>query len=423
MALMETLREDWVFGGIDNGKWSTWGSTATIAGTNLLLELTSTLAANYGGLTSLATYDLTGSYAFSQLVDAGNQALTSLEVYPLELTTGTNALAIMVNVNTVYARKKLAGSYTTVGSTVAYNSTTMKWFRIRESGGTTFWDYAADPSSTWTNIASVANPITVTALVGGVTIGTWQTEGSQSTVKVNNFNCVTGANQFVWQGQTWNKRIHQANVTGQTWSDANISGPNGSDYLTLTLSNPGSAPVGCEVFSVQRGFGYGTYTSVIATQLNNISLPIGFGGMFTFDFTAPPDYREIDMHETRPYNGLLTTQILYNHAYNSAGSAAWVTNNVTQASDTIQTHQCIWLPNTIIFRTYSGEGTGGTLLNYFEHKSNIQQKGLERVHFNVFVDPTVTGYATVTPLSIVIRKFSFAPHSYPSPIYSMQGYQ
>lgn len=422
MALMETLREDFEFGGRDSGKWQDPGVQIQMT-TNLLCELTSTLGAGYYTLSSVATYDLTGSYAFTQLVDAGNQSIPSLEVYPVHLSAGANAVSVMISGNVVFAKKKLAGVTTTVGSSVAYNSTTMKWFRIKEVSGTTSWQYAADPTSTWTDIATLANPITITALNGEIIIGTWQTEGSTSTIKVDNFNCLPNANQFTWQGQTWNKRIHQANVSGQTWSDSNISAPDVNDYLTLTLSNPGSAPVGCEIFSAQRGFGYGTYTSVIATRLDNISLPIGFGGMFTFDFTAAPDYREIDMHETRPYNSLGTTQILYNHAWNNGGAVNWVTNNVTQASDIIQTHQCIWLPNSIIFRTYSGQGTGGALLNYYEHKSNLPTKGFERVHFNVFVDPTVTGYATVTPLAVVIRKFSFTPHAYPGSIYSKQGFQ
>lgn len=407
---METLQDNFDFGGLDTGKWSTWGSNTIAIGTNLDLEMTSQSGANgYGGLLSLITYDLTSSYAFCQITDVGSQ-VTGLEVYPVELTTGSNALSIMISENIVYARKKISGSYTTVGSTVAYDSLTMKWFRVRESGGTTFWEYAADPTSTWTTIASVSNPITVTALTGGITLGTWQTI-SVTTAKYDSFNVLPNQYIFTWSGYSWNKRIHAGDpANNQVWSASNVSGPDGSGYLTLNLSNAGSAPIGCEIFSVQRGFGYGTYTSIIATELDNIGHPIGFGGMFTFDFTAPPDYREIDVHETRDYNGLTNKQILHSYVYNNSGSRQFVVDNIDISSNQIQTHQLIWKSNKVTFDSFLGSGVSGT--NFFHTEqtgSNIPTPGLERVHFNIFVDPTISGYLTVTPIGVVVRSFSFMP--------------
>ena len=410
--LMSTLKDDFEFGGNDTGKWNTWGSISATATTNLVAELTSTLAANYGGYLSNQKYNLTSSYAFAQLVDAGNQSITSLEVYPIELTTGSDALSIMINSNTVYARKKISGSYTTVGSTVAYNSTTMKWFRISESGGTTTWAYATDPTSTWTTIATLANPIAITSLTGGITIGTWQAEGSTSTVKVDNFNCLPGENQFTWKGYTWNKRIHVGDPANkQEWSPDNVS-VDGSGYLHVNITNPtGVEPVGSEVFSAQRGFGYGEYTAVIATRLDNIGSPSSFGGMFTFDFTNPPAYREIDVNETRDYEANPNKRILHSHVWDNGGSREFIVDQMDVPSDVIQTHRLTWEPGQIIIDSYLGTGTGGT--NYFHtvHATHLPTPGLERVHFNTFVDILLAGYRNVAPLDVIIRDFSFTPLS------------
>lgn len=412
MALMETLKDDFEFGGLDSGKWSTWGSISVAATTNLLLELTSTLAANYGGALSLSSFDLTASYAFSQLVDAGNQAITSLEVYPLELVSGTNALAVMVNLNTVYARKKIAGSYTTVGSTVAYNSTTMKWFRIRESAGTTYWEYASDPTGSWTQIASVANPITITALTGGITIGTWQAESSISTVKVDNFNVLPAENQFTWMGYTWNKRIQTGNsmYNGQ-WKAANISGPDGSGYMTMSISNAGASPYGGEFYSAKRGWGYGTYTWVCGTRVDNLYRSICVGGMFLFDFTTPPAYREIDIGEVRDYNGNTNIRILYSHVWDNGGST-FITDDVDQTADVVQTHQCVWTPSRIIFASYVGQGTDGQRLNYKIHETKVPLTNLERVHFNIWVQNSNTP-ASTTATDVIIRSFTYERLSAP----------
>lgn len=411
MALIETLQDDFEFGGLDSGKWTNNNPGQVVVGTNLDLELTSSLAGNYISITSLATYNLTGSSIFVQLKNAGNQSITSWEVYPLYLyADSNNKIFIRVAGNSVQAIKVVAGVTSNVGSSATYNATTMQWFRIREASGTTYFEYAASPTGSWTTLASVADPITITALTVEVLCGTWQAESAITTGILDNVNVTPGQFQFSWKGYTWNKRIHAGDpANNQTWSASNVSGPDTNNYITLALTNPGSAPVGCEIFSAKRGFGYGTYTIVTGTRLDNIGAPVGFGGMFTFDFTAYPDYREIDCDETRNYNGLTNKQILKNHAYNSGGTRQFVTNNADMPADVLQTHRMIWQPGLITFDSYIGTGTSGT--NYFHavHNTNIPTPGLERVHFNVFVDPTITGYATASPLNVVIQDFSFIP--------------
>jgi hypothetical protein len=55
---------------------------------------------------------------------------------------------------------------------VTYDPTNHRFFRIRESGGTTFWDTSAD-SSNWTNRRSVSNPFLPT----GIRLNAWGVTG------------------------------------------------------------------------------------------------------------------------------------------------------------------------------------------------------------------------------------------------------
>ncbi|MDE2026702.1 MAG: hypothetical protein KGJ07_09520, partial [Patescibacteria group bacterium] len=383
-----------------------------VAGTNLDLEISSALGGNYESLNSTATYDLTGSSIFIQVTSVGDQTITSWEVYPIYLVADSNnKIFIRITGNSVQAIQVVANVTSNVGSSATYSATTMKWFRIREASGTTYFEYAADPTGSWTTLASTSNPITITALTMEVLCGTWQAESKTTLATFDNVNVTPGEYQFTWKGYTWNKRIEAGPpANNQTWSAANVTGPDGSGYMTLALSNAGSAPIGCEIFSAYRGFGYGTYMMVVGTRLDNIDAASCFSGMFLFDFTAPPDYKEIDCNETRQY-GQINKQILHSHVYNNGGVATFITNNKDITSDVVQTHRMIWTPDKIVFDAFVGTGYTGS--NYFhtEQVTHIPVPGLSRVHFNVFVDVSITGYATVTPYNVILRDFSFQPIS------------
>lgn len=58
---------------------------------------------------------------------------------------------------------RLVGGSELTTASVAYNSSTHLWWKIRESGGRTYWETSAD-NVTWTTRASLTNPIAVTAL-------------------------------------------------------------------------------------------------------------------------------------------------------------------------------------------------------------------------------------------------------------------
>jgi len=175
--------------------WAFWGGT-TNAEANTNIEITSVLAGAYGGMDSgISVFDATGGFASVQVKDAGNQALASLEVYPIQLDQdATNNVFFLIAGNALYAYKTVAGTPTQL-ATVAYNSSTMKYVRIREAGGTTFWQYSAN-GLYWATLHSAANPITMTAVSVQVFIGTYAVELSTTTVKFDNFNIRPNSGSF-----------------------------------------------------------------------------------------------------------------------------------------------------------------------------------------------------------------------------------
>lgn len=185
MALTESLIDS--FNGSSlSGLWTSNAATADQIGGQL--SLTSTAGTtNYAVITSASTYDLTGSYIQARLTDAGNQALTSWQACAVNvLLDANNSLSFIVNNNLLHAQKQVASSYSDVSGSLAYNASLHKYFRIRESGGTIYWDYS--DGITWTNYTSLANPFAITSLYVYVQGGTYSSEGSATKALVDNFN-------------------------------------------------------------------------------------------------------------------------------------------------------------------------------------------------------------------------------------------
>lgn len=191
MASIATLQDEFntVF---DTGKWTRTNSTQVVQA-NEGLSLTTLLAGNYVSLDSIATYDLTGASVSVKLVSAGIRTLVSNETGILVLILdGSNTMQWYLNQTTLQVYKKVAGIQTQVGSNLAYDPSIHEYFRIRESAGTTYYDWSTDAQS-WTNHTSVANPFVVTALQVEISNGTYSAETSTSTVIIDNINIISSA--------------------------------------------------------------------------------------------------------------------------------------------------------------------------------------------------------------------------------------
>lgn len=188
MALFSTLQDNFDDNSINGTLWYTYGlGVSEASGTSRFATQTT---AQYSGWGSNSAYDLTGSYVEIEFVDAGSRSITSLEIQPIQLIKDANNTIdfFLGSGTTILARKKVAGVRTTVASET-YSSTDHRFLRIRESGGTIYWDKAATGGA-WVNIGSVANPFAITSLTSEYVVGTYSNEASTTTVIFDNFNIV-----------------------------------------------------------------------------------------------------------------------------------------------------------------------------------------------------------------------------------------
>ena len=166
MANFDTLQDNFNDNSINGDVWTEWTTgSGAVTESSGQLNFTTHTAGSYQGISTDATYALTGSYVKVKLIDEGNTALTSYEAYPIYMyLDANNAVYYGIFGGYIRAYKKVSGSSSVLASTT-YSDTTHKYLRIRESGGTVYWDYSAK-GITWTNFASetVANLFAVSAL-------------------------------------------------------------------------------------------------------------------------------------------------------------------------------------------------------------------------------------------------------------------
>jgi hypothetical protein len=208
-----SLTDDFDDNSLDTDAWNNWGGSNVVE-QNQRLELSTTASStNYYGMEGKVRYDLTNSFARVEVLDAGNQSLTSFQFFPLIAEIDQdNRLDFQITGGVLYAQKTVA---TTVSSDLAhatFNATTHRYLRIREASGTTYWEYSGDGSN-WTSLYSEATPIDVTRLRAAFIVGTWQAEASATTGIVDNFNIVLSGVTITPAVQVLTGSIPAASVT------------------------------------------------------------------------------------------------------------------------------------------------------------------------------------------------------------------
>jgi len=146
---------------IDGAKWTTYvtGTSTVVESGGKIIITPQSSAISKGILYSNSKYDFTGNAAIIRMLQSGSNTTNS--GFRLYLDTN-NYIEIGNYGGTLEFGYNLSGSWTSVAS-AAYNNSTHRWLRLRESGGTVYCDYSAD-GVTWTNLGSVAKPIAVTSL-------------------------------------------------------------------------------------------------------------------------------------------------------------------------------------------------------------------------------------------------------------------
>jgi hypothetical protein len=161
MALISTLQDNFDDNSFNSSLWSRSSGTEVLE-QNQQMELKSSTAAKW--LRSISTYDLTASsFQFKYISHSGTLPPTvGLQVQNANPGLGAqNQLAFDFSSGGNVRGKYSVVATFTYGTSVAIGS--YQYFRIREVSGTIYWDASAD-SVSWTNIFSVATPITITSM-------------------------------------------------------------------------------------------------------------------------------------------------------------------------------------------------------------------------------------------------------------------
>lgn len=195
------LRDDFTNNTIDP-LWETLTSgSGTVAETGGQMRCTlpsSTAGTHVAYVVSTATYDLTGDgvvWNIETMVATGVAATVTLDLY----VSNGYVLRWRQLSNAITARS-LVASVDTQHYTAAWSASTYKYLRIRESGGTIFWDSSTN-GTTWTNRASLANPFAVTALYlqFGASCGNVASPGS---LRLDDLNLILPAPSATWRETT-----------------------------------------------------------------------------------------------------------------------------------------------------------------------------------------------------------------------------
>jgi hypothetical protein len=227
---------------------------------------------------------------------------------------------------------------------------------------------------------------------------------------------------FTWKGYGWFRR-NNTDSPGEpmyngNWGALNVSDPDVNDYVTLSITNPGSNPAGAEMFTVDPGtqFGYGTYTVVVGTRLDTLPSGVVFGGLFTYeDQTLAGNVsvtnNEIDFNETSDWGEGTGVNTSHNYFTNVSSVKTGVDDPFATTADTVTTHVTKWESGRLTFDSYAGTGTGGTLLKHTVATSNIPvPTGKEFVDINLWVFAGAHNTPASTPAtSVVVRDFTYAP--------------
>jgi hypothetical protein len=253
---------------LDTSKWSEWvGGDVSETGQTLQIQ-SSTASGAYKGMQSVAYYDLTGSYAHVEVphVLTGLTSASTLLQVALD-TQHTITLYVGGTTLTLGAEYQINGVYTTPATT-PYNATNHRWWRIRESGGTIYYEYSANGNS-WSILTSIAAPFAVTNVEVLLFVGTEAANATTDTAIFDNLNAFPLLTTS--RGQYRNDQLTPVAIGANTSTDG-IANNLWLETDTYSDSPSTSATLSLEAQLVGTGF-TGTATATKAVTLKQSSLP------------------------------------------------------------------------------------------------------------------------------------------------------
>jgi len=211
-----------------------WGASATLgsatfteAAGRATITLPSSVAGSHeAAFATGAVYNLTGDGCTINIQTMVATGVAATAYFDLRLDNN-NYLRWRQVSNVITARSMVAAVDTQL-FTATWSATTYQYLRIRESGGTIFFDSSTN-GTTWTNRASVANPFAVTSLAVwlGALCGTVASPG---TFKIEDVNLILPAltTNWHWTQTEWPLFNRYRNIT--------IAATSGQGYLATASS-------------------------------------------------------------------------------------------------------------------------------------------------------------------------------------------
>lgn len=253
MSGFSQLRDNFANNTIDPCWVAAQSGSATAAETGGQARFTlpsSTAGSHDASYTSAATYDLTGDGFVIDIQTMVATGVAATAYFDL-LLDDSNYLRWRQLSNAITARTLIAG-VDTQRYTATWSSSTYKYLRIRESGGTIFWDSSSNGTS-WTNRASLANPFGVTALKirFGASCGNVASPGS---LRLDDVNLILPALSSTWRWTEveWPLLYRFRSIT--------IAATSGQGYIAT--SNDGTT---WRFFSGPIGSASGGYNALVET--------------------------------------------------------------------------------------------------------------------------------------------------------------
>lgn len=155
--------------------WSDVGDPpVTTVEANGQVEVTpGTNSTGYGGRQSVATYDLTGNAVSMRVIHPCNTT-NNTETQMVLAVDDDNQILFVVTNNSIVCRTRTAGVNS---DTFPAWSTNYKYWRIRESGGTIFFEVSSD-NQEWTTLRSTTVSFSIKALQIRLQAGTYDNQPS-----------------------------------------------------------------------------------------------------------------------------------------------------------------------------------------------------------------------------------------------------
>lgn len=188
MADLSTLFDNFNGAVLDTSKWV--AEDAQVAQSGGEIRVTTTLTGIDTGLNSSSPYSMVGNYARCKLVDAGNQALTTVQLRMLRIADqgSSGRLAFFINSGNISALIVNAAGIESTWARQSYVASSYANLQIRERDGTIYWDYSANGFS-WANLFSTTIDFGVTNALARFSFESGA-EASTTVIRFDDFNIV-----------------------------------------------------------------------------------------------------------------------------------------------------------------------------------------------------------------------------------------